>query len=106
MVRRRTSKRLITSGYQQCHDTCPIRDDQPSAKPIATSNQSSTPIAIGLSMVVSSRNRPRFVDLDIVGVKTASSGKTVMAASGPGCVKTIFEARARNLDSRNRRRWQ
>ncbi|MCZ6496180.1 MAG: aldehyde dehydrogenase family protein [Alphaproteobacteria bacterium] len=29
-----------------------------------------------------------------------------MSASGPGCVKTIFEARARNIDSRNCRRRQ
>ena len=29
-----------------------------------------------------------------------------MSALGPGCVKTIFEARARNIDSRNYRRRQ
>jgi len=29
-----------------------------------------------------------------------------MSEMGPGCVETIFEARARNIDSRNCRRRQ
>ncbi len=32
--------------------------------------------------------------------------KALTSAVGPGCAKTIFEARARNIDSRNCRRRQ